>query len=182
MPRPQGMRRDDYSRGTLQVAALVFLFLIVFVVSLIGAAYMARAETVNRASKQDHEIGKSYHRVCELTEADNIEILNRRSPDAKIVRYEGGQAKLYRYILQTGNRINGSNTKVQWVLAGPFKKRHGGYSVQLPVPDRLYIVRQKGRSTVFPFFVTDGCVARLLFQFPYNLHLAILKEMRVKPA
>jgi hypothetical protein len=176
------MRRDDYARGFFHGAALAGLFVIVFVLCLIVGTNFARAETVNHDAKQDLPAGKSYQRICELSEADNIEIINRRSPDARIVRYEGKQARLYTYILQTGNRVDGNTGKLKWTIAGPFTKRHTGYGYRFPQPDRLYIVRQKGKSTVFPFFIVDGCVAQLLFQFPHNLHMAIAMHMRARPA
>ncbi len=167
MPRPKGM--DTESRAALfYLWAIVAASVICGLVALnIAFTSVAQAETVNRAAKQSYQAGKTYHRVCALTEADNIEIVNRLSPDAEIVRYKQGQARLYTILLQTGHTTDGRNHRL-----------HGGYDVKLPVPDTLYIILRAGLSTAFPFFVVDGCVSRTVFQFPRALHYAILRQMK----
>ena len=170
MPRPAGMRRDDHARvffiGALLAALGVCVLLFVF--ALISPA--AEAQIVNHDAKSDIPAGKSYHRICSLTEADNIEIINRRSPNADITRYDGSQAKLYTYLLQHGHAINGNNRRVS-----------GGYSGRLPDGERLYIVDRTGRTAVYPFWVVDGCVAQVYYQIPRALHRVILKHMKANP-
>lgn len=178
MPRPKGLGTE--SRANVFIVWICFFG--VLLIGLFACFSYAKAQTVNHDAKVDLPAGKSYHRICELTEADNIEIINRRSPDAKVLRYEGEQAKLYTFMLQTGNRIDGRTSNFKWHLRGPFTAGHGGYSVKLPIPDKLYIVKHPKRQTVYPFFIVDGCVARFLFQFPHNLHLAIVKHMKASPA
>ena len=143
---------------------------ILAIVALLALVTASVAETVNTAAKQDIG-GKGYARVCALTEADNIEIVNRISPTARIVRYSGEQAKLYLFLLRTGQTVEGGSRKI-----------HGGYDVRFPDADRIYIISRPGETSVFPFFVVGGCVARFVFQIPKALHFAILKQMKAARA
>lgn len=166
MPRPKGLGTE--SRAHMFIAWICFC--VVLLIGLFAGFSYVQAETVNRDAKVDLSTSKSYHRICELSEADNIEIINRRSPEAKIERYDAEQARLYVFFLQNGYKIDGHNSRFT-----------GGYKTKLPIPDRLYIVRQPRRVTVYPFFIVDGCVARVSFEFPYLLHSAILKHMKANP-
>ena len=167
MPRPKGMDKDCYA--LMKRAGAAFPGVLVF--ALAACVSAAGAETVNHTAKHDYEYGKSHHRICELTEADNIEIINRRLPEADIIRFDDKQAKLYTFFLQHGYRIDGQGRRLS-----------GGYGVRFPDPDRLYIVDRIGRSSVYPFFIVDGCVARQLFQIPRALHRIIIKHMKAHPA
>lgn len=167
MPRPKGLGTESYASVLCAWAA----FLGVLAFGLVACFSYADAQTVNHDAKVDLPAGKSYHRICELTEADNIEIINRRLPGANIIRFDGGQAKLYTFFLQNGYRIDGQGRRLS-----------GGYGVRFPNPDRLYIVDRIGHSSVYPFFVVDGCVARQLFQIPRLLHRIIIKHMKAHPA
>lgn len=140
------------------------------ILALLAFAASGHAETVNRAAKQD-TAGKTYNRICALTEADNIEIVNRLSPSARIVRYRGEQATTYIFLLRTGQTVEGGSRKI-----------HGGYDIRFPRADTLYIIIQPGRTSVYPFFVVDGCVAHFVFHIPRGLHYAILKQMKAYPA
>ena len=140
------------------------------ILALLALVIPASAGTVNRAAKQDMQ-GNSRNRICALTEADNIEIVNRLSPHARIVRFKDEQAKLYLYLLKTGENIEGTSRRI-----------HGGYDNEFPNAQTIYIVSRPGRTSVYPFFVVDGCVARFVFQIPRKLHAAILMQMRNKPA
>lgn len=167
MPRPRGMDKESYA--PLLYARAVFPG--VLLLGLAACFSSADAGTVNHAAKQDYQHGKSHHRLCELTEADNIEIINRRLPKAEIIRFDDNQAKLYTFFLQHGYRIDGQGRRLS-----------GGYSVRFPNPDRLYIVDRIGHSSVYPFFIVDGCVAQQLFQIPRLLHRIIIKHMKAHPA
>jgi len=138
--------------------------------ALLAFVSTSGAETVNRAAKQDIG-GKGYSRVCALTEADNIEIVNRLSPTAHIVRYSGEQATLYLFLLRTGQTTEGGSRQI-----------HGGYDVRFPAADRIYVISRVGESSVFPFFIVDGCVSRFVFQIPKALHFAIIKQMKAGEA
>ena len=172
MPRLRHLGSDSSAGILCYIGALAAALAICGLVFLhIAFTSVAKAETVNRDAKQSYQAGKSYHRVCALTEADNIEIVNRLSPNAEIIRYKRGQARLYTVLLKTGQTTGGRNVRL-----------HGGYDVDFPVPDRLYIIIRAGRSTVFPFFIVDGCVAQIVFQFPRALHYAIVKQMKTNAA
>ena len=131
MPGPKGMDEKCCALLKCAQAALPGVVLL----GLTTFFPYAHAETVNHAAKQHYQHGKSHHRICELTEADNIEIINRRLPRAEITRYDGEQAKLYTFFLQHGYRIDGRGSRLS-----------GGYGVRLPDPDRLYIVDRTGHS------------------------------------
>lgn len=167
MPRPKGMDKESYAPVMCAWAAFAGVLLL----GLAACSSYANAETVNHTAKQDYQHGKSHHRICELTEADNIEIINRRLPTAEIIRLDEEQAKLYTFFLQHGYRIDGQGRRLS-----------GGYSVRFPDPDRLYIVDRIGHSSVYPFFIVDGCVTRQLFQVPRQLHRIIIKHMKAHPA
>lgn len=167
MPRPRGM--DTKSCAPVPFASAVFSSAVLLGVAACFAP--AGAQSVNHAAKQDYQHGKSHHRICELTEADNIEIINRRLPGAEIIRFDDRQAKLYMFFLQHGYRIDGQGRRLS-----------GGYGFRFPDPDRLYIIDRTGHSSVYPFFIVDGCVARLLFQIPRRLHRVIIKHMKAHPA
>ena len=167
MPRPKGMDKETYAPVRFAWAAFPGVLLL----GLAACVSYADAETVNHAAKQDYQHGKSHHRICELSEADNIEIINRRLPRADIIRFDDRQAKLYTFFLQHGYRIDGQGRRLS-----------GGYGVRLPDPDRLYIVDRTGHSSVYPFFIVDGCVAQRLFHIPRLLHRMIIKHMKAHPA
>lgn len=143
---------------------------ILAILAILAFVSTTGAETVNRAAKQDIG-GKGYSRVCALTEADNIEIVNRLSPSARISRFSDEQATTYIFLLRTGQTVEGGSRKI-----------HGGYDVRFPVADRIYIISRPGETSVFPFFVVNGCVSRMAFQIPKALHFAILKQMKAGEA
>ena len=119
-------------------------------------------ETQFLALAKGEYLGKRRDRICELSEADNAKILLKYQQGAIILRLDNNNARKYASLLQNG-----------WdqVMTG-FER------ASLPVPDRLYVVDRPGRSVVYPFFIVDGCVTRVLVEIPRPVHNAIMARMR----
>jgi hypothetical protein len=119
-------------------------------------------ETQIMALAKGEYLGKKRDRICELSDADNVKIMMKYSAGAHIIRFDGNDARVYTDLLQNGfgNTLTGFR------------------DIRLPVPDRVYIVVRFGRSSVFPFFVVDGCVTQILVEIPTDIHAGIMKQMR----
>jgi len=107
-------------------------------------------------------LGKKRDRICELSDAENMQIMARYSSGAHILRFDGADAKVYTDLLQNGWEQTVTGFRDKW----------------LPIPDRVYIVVRVGRSVVFPFFIVDGCVTQILVEIPMEIHQGIMKQMR----
>ena len=130
-----------------------------------GLAYAVLSkppETQILALAKGEYLGKRRDRICELSDADNVKIMMKYTDGAHVIRFDGTDARVYTDLLQNGF---GTTTT-------------GFRDIRLPVPDRIYIVVRFGRSSVFPFFVVDGCVTQILVEIPTDIHRGILKQMR----
>ena len=119
-------------------------------------------ETQIMALAKGEYLGKKRDRICELSDADNVKIMMKYSAGAYIIRFDDNNARVYTDMLQNGfgNTITGFRDK------------------QLPIPDRLYLVNRFGHSSIYPFFIVDGCVTKILVEIPREIHDAIMKQMR----
>ena len=175
MPRPKGLGRGE----VVSTFYVWVVFLVVCALGLFAFVALATAQEPNRAAKGDFQ-GKSYHRICQLKEADQIERLSS-DPKAKLQRYRGDQAIQYRYILATGNRLDGSNRKLPYyifTMRGLTERTFGGIGPNVPTGDKIYILHSTEKASfVYPFFVSGGCVVKSFIQIPMLVHIAIVSEL-----